>query len=65
MSKPEDFAALAKLALRLAMERFEYSFDCEFCEIPPAAGEAHAWPCPFFGYDLTDDWERLKAWAAT
>lgn len=61
------FPSIAKRVLLEAIERLEHFCRCDFCK----AGECdddggdqdHSEECPLWGFDMTDDLERLKAWA--
>lgn len=59
---------VAKLMLLDALRYLEDYSCCRFCVAghdPYLCGvdDSHAEGCPLFGYDVTPDLERLKAWA--
>lgn len=62
-----DPQTVAKKVLLAALANLEYFSHCDFC----GAGEPdddggdkpHSDECPLFGFDMTVDVERLKAWA--
>lgn len=56
---------VAKLVLLHAVRRLEFFSRCDFCVAgrDDHGDNLHVEACPLFGYDMTPDLERLKAWA--
>ena len=65
--RKEEPPQVARGVLLATIEYIEYYSACPFCE----AGECdddggdknHTTECPLFGYDMTNDIERLREWA--
>ena len=66
-SLTDDFEAVAKRCVLEVIYILDYESKCPFCDSgecdDDGGDKLHDGGCPLFGFDMTVDVERLKAWA--